>query len=214
MWPRPGKHLNLGYIQHWAGTNMSKWDVSIERRGGGLDSTMALESQEIALTNLSSLYAFVATVVQKFYQGTLTTSVTSATTGTTSNDATSIATWAKSIRVLLFLGAEVADIDLLNGCENIEQQERKSYGELDNIATVQDRMSKTVSASPVGNTIIVLQPGCRGCCTGVWRIVFACVRLGPTGCGTCAPPWTLQKHWMSSSSLARSGRSACACRVC
>ena len=124
---------------------MKGWDASIERRGGGLDASMAMDSQEISMTNLSSLYALIATVVQRFYQGTLVkklVTVTPETMGTMETMETGasdiIEKAAKSVRVLIFFGAGAADIDLLNGLENIEQQERKRHGELDNIAAVRD----------------------------------------------------------------------------
>jgi hypothetical protein len=103
---------------------LESWDSSIERRAGGLDHTLTMESQELATTNLSSLYALAATLVELYFKGELP-----------ETSETSLA--AKRIRVLLFLNAGVAEIGLLNSAENIEQHERKRHTEIDNIISVQ-----------------------------------------------------------------------------
>jgi hypothetical protein len=120
--------LNLGYIEHWAAQNMGRWDTSVERRAGGFDDAMAMDSQEFCMTNLSSLYALVASVVRDYYHGKLATT-------------SEITRAAKSIRILLFMNCSAGDIEMLNSTENIEQHERKRHGELDNIAAVQEWMS-------------------------------------------------------------------------
>ena len=129
--------MNPGYIEHWAAKNMSKWDSSVERRAGGLDHSMTMEAQEFAMTNLSSLYALIASVARDFYHGKLS-SETSETSETST--AKSLIQAAKSLRVLLFLNSSAGDIEMLNSAENMEQQERKKHSELDNIAAIQEWM--------------------------------------------------------------------------
>jgi len=84
-WPAPGRHVNKGYIKCWAEANISKWDVSVERRAGGLDPRLDYAAQAFEMTNISSLYAMLATVVRQFLvdgeiSGTMKTAFTSVRT--------------------------------------------------------------------------------------------------------------------------------------
>ena len=58
--------LNVGYIKNWAETNLASWDVSVERRAGGYDSTISDNCPNLHTTNKSSLYALLATVVYQY----------------------------------------------------------------------------------------------------------------------------------------------------
>lgn len=67
---RPTMPPNVGYIKHWAETNLDHWDSGIERRAGGIDADVAWSAQHFVLTNTSSFYALVATVVLHLHRGT------------------------------------------------------------------------------------------------------------------------------------------------
>jgi hypothetical protein len=90
---------------------------------GGLDPHEDYAAQAFEMTNISSLYAMLATVVHQFFvEGTVSGTMRTAFT---------------SVRTLLFLTCSAGEIDMMNSAENVEQAERKRHCELDNIVNVQ-----------------------------------------------------------------------------
>ena len=126
-WPTPDRVFNVGYIERWAKEHLQHWDKSIERKAGGLDSGLDMSAQNFAVTNSSSLYAMLATVVQQFMTGTSVKS--------------ELKEAFISIRVVLLLSSSSSEIILLNDNENTEQAERKRTSEVDLIGSVQLWMS-------------------------------------------------------------------------
>ena len=126
-WRQEGKVYNTGYIEHWAQNRLEQWDMSIERKAGGLDQDIIMSGQHLTLSNMSSLLALIATVVKQFLQ-----------TGTVE---ARLARAFKAIRVSLVWMAAGQDVELLNARENIEQEERKRHTELDNTMPIQQWMN-------------------------------------------------------------------------
>jgi hypothetical protein len=126
-WPTPDRTFNIGYIERWATEHLNHWDKSVERKGGGLEHGVDLGAQCFVCTNVSSLYALLATVVQHYMTGTSMKSEL--------KDA------FLSIRLVLLLSSSSSEITLLNDNENTEQAERKRSSEVDLISSVQLWMS-------------------------------------------------------------------------
>lgn len=126
---RPLKPVNRGYILDFADKKVPSWDSTLERRAGGLDSSVPLETQHLAVTSVSSCLALILSVVHAWKQGLL-----DAADKTPETEC--LITAFKSIRVSLEVGLTADEIGLVNELENLEQAERKRHGELDNILTV------------------------------------------------------------------------------
>jgi hypothetical protein len=60
---RPAVRVNVGYVKWWAETKLEHWDANIERRAGGVNANLPWSAQSFFLTNMSSLYALLATIV-------------------------------------------------------------------------------------------------------------------------------------------------------
>ena len=122
-WNMPGKNINTGYIESWAQKNLGQWDRSIERCAGGLYPCFDFAAQHLVVSNASSMYAMIATVVHDFLvKGKVDERLANA---------------FQSIRVNLFLFAAGDEIELLNAEENVAQQDRKIHTELDNIGAIE-----------------------------------------------------------------------------
>ncbi|CAK0793449.1 unnamed protein product [Prorocentrum cordatum] len=121
-WCAPGKVFNVGYVSDWISKNSASWDSSIERRAGGLQAQTPYGAQRLTLSNQSSLFGLIALGVKQYLHGKVDDH---------------IATALKSIRVMLFLGAESEDVELLNANENIAKEEYKRHSELENVTVVQ-----------------------------------------------------------------------------
>ena len=124
---------NIGYIKEWRDKNLTSWDISVERRAGGIDEDVDWKYQAFTCTNESSLYALLATAVEQFM--------------TTAAIEKPVADAFVKIRVILYLGATTDEIMILNQSENIEQHDRKRHIELDNISAVESWMESLQKSS-------------------------------------------------------------------
>jgi hypothetical protein len=114
--------LNVGYIKTWGNDHLHKWDITIERRAGGFDPTMSLNTQRFATTNRSSLFALLAAVVHAYKtQGEIPENLARAFC---------------RMRLLVHFDLSGDEVLLINQSENIEQHHRKRHSELDNIDAV------------------------------------------------------------------------------
>ena len=57
---RPCSVLNQDYILTTCRKYVDQWDCNIERKAGGLDSSIDMAQQHLTLTNMSSLLALIA----------------------------------------------------------------------------------------------------------------------------------------------------------